>query len=67
MISLLRKSLWPCFSVVARQKVSCMKDVFTLGDVVPWDEISCTELLFLTGGREDCVCGRGKKYLVLSF
>lgn len=31
-----------------------MKDVFTLGYVVPWDEITCIELLFLTGGREDC-------------
>lgn len=66
-IPLLRKSLRPCFSIVARQKVSCMKDVFTLGYVVSWDEITCTELLFLTGGGEDCECGRGKKYLVLSF
>lgn len=23
-----------------------MKDVFTLGYVVPWDKITCTELLF---------------------
>lgn len=45
MIPLLGKSLRPCFSVVARQKVSCMKDVFTLADAVPWDEITCAELL----------------------
>lgn len=67
MIPLLRKSLRPCFSVVARQKVSCMKDVFTSGYVVPWDEITCTELLFWKGEGEGCEYGRGEKYLVLSF
>lgn len=70
MIPLLGKSLRPCFSVVARQKVSCMKDVFTLADAVPWDAITCAELLFfLTGGWGRVVVsveGR-KKYLVLSF
>lgn len=31
--------------------MSCMRDVLTLADAVPWDEITCTELLdfFLTG------------------
>lgn len=49
-ISLQSKSLRPCFSVVVRQKVSCMRDVFMSADAVSWDGITCTE--FFDRGEE---------------